>query len=596
MADETIGTEAADATGQDATPLSLIYLDVDDEITSAAARIRAAGAERVALVLPYGSRLATSRINFRLLAREAAERGKRIEIICADPSARALALAAGLPVHASVAAFEGRAPVGMGEGGSSTADPRKPSRATDQESAGRAATGAGATVAGAIGAAMPEAEVGDETPTRVLALPRRSSPRVPIVGPARPPVRTAIAIGIGLALVALVLVGGILALELLPSATIVLNPRSEALGPLPLTVEARADVTAPDPQSLVIPAQRFTFALQASQTFPATGTKVIETKATGNVTFSNFDTGRGVVIPVGTVVKTDSNVEFETLSAITLPRATFDFFPPFRVHPSQGNVAVEALVAGQAGNVGNNAITQIPKARNTLTVTNPEATAGGARTESPQVSEADVSRARDALDLAIATELDRQVAEATGVPAGITLFPQTKIAGDSQFAVDPQTIVGVEAADFDLAATAQGTALGVDPSPIAAVADARLRTRVTPGWSLLAASITSEVGSPSVLGEVISYPVTIRGTQVHDVDAKALVPEIEGLVLAEARSRLAAFGDVQITLWPDWVTTVPTRADRITFTLAEPKPVSTPPPSPGSSPASSPARSPAPSP
>ena len=93
-------------------PLSLIYLDVDDEITSAAARIRAAGADRVALVLPYGSRLATSRINFRLLAREATERGKHIEIICADASARALAIAAGLPTHASVAAFEGRAPVG----------------------------------------------------------------------------------------------------------------------------------------------------------------------------------------------------------------------------------------------------------------------------------------------------------------------------------------------------------------------------------------------------------------------------------------------------------------------------------------------------
>ena len=59
----------------------LVYLDVDDEITSAAARIRAAEAESVTLVLPFGSRLATSRINFRLLAREATERGKRIELV-----------------------------------------------------------------------------------------------------------------------------------------------------------------------------------------------------------------------------------------------------------------------------------------------------------------------------------------------------------------------------------------------------------------------------------------------------------------------------------------------------------------------------------
>ena len=42
----------------------LIYLEVDDEITSAAARIRTAEANRLAVVLPYGSRVATSRINF----------------------------------------------------------------------------------------------------------------------------------------------------------------------------------------------------------------------------------------------------------------------------------------------------------------------------------------------------------------------------------------------------------------------------------------------------------------------------------------------------------------------------------------------------
>src|SRR6185436_2921446 len=89
-------------------PSPLVYLDVDDEITSAAARIRASGAEQITIVLPYGSRLATSRINFRLLAREANEHGKTLEIVAADPSARALASSAGLSVHASVAAFEGR--------------------------------------------------------------------------------------------------------------------------------------------------------------------------------------------------------------------------------------------------------------------------------------------------------------------------------------------------------------------------------------------------------------------------------------------------------------------------------------------------------
>src|SRR5664279_4394034 len=85
---------------------NVFYLDVDDEITSAAARIRASQDPRVGLVVPSGSRIATSRINFRLLAREALERNRALSIVSTDPAARALAASAGLPVYATVAEFE----------------------------------------------------------------------------------------------------------------------------------------------------------------------------------------------------------------------------------------------------------------------------------------------------------------------------------------------------------------------------------------------------------------------------------------------------------------------------------------------------------
>ena len=84
----------------------ILYLDIDDEITSAAARIRSAEGRRVAVVLPYGSRVATSRINFRLLSRDALTHEKRLSIVAADAATRALAASAGLPVFASVAEYE----------------------------------------------------------------------------------------------------------------------------------------------------------------------------------------------------------------------------------------------------------------------------------------------------------------------------------------------------------------------------------------------------------------------------------------------------------------------------------------------------------
>ena len=85
---------------------STLYLDVDDEITSAAARIRGSEATKVALVVPYGSRIATSRMNFRLLSREAVVNNRRLSIIATDPATRALAASAGLPVFSNVAEWE----------------------------------------------------------------------------------------------------------------------------------------------------------------------------------------------------------------------------------------------------------------------------------------------------------------------------------------------------------------------------------------------------------------------------------------------------------------------------------------------------------
>src|SRR5712691_5767169 len=84
----------------------ILYLDIDDEITSAAARIRSARDVRVALVLPAGSRLATSRINFRLLAREAQARNRNLSIVAPEGAARSLAASAGLAAYATVGEFE----------------------------------------------------------------------------------------------------------------------------------------------------------------------------------------------------------------------------------------------------------------------------------------------------------------------------------------------------------------------------------------------------------------------------------------------------------------------------------------------------------
>src|SRR5438876_626358 len=84
----------------------IVYLDVDDEITSAASRIRSSAGTKIALVVPYGSRIATSRINFRLLSREALVSNRRLSVIAGDAASRALAASAGPPVFSRVTEYE----------------------------------------------------------------------------------------------------------------------------------------------------------------------------------------------------------------------------------------------------------------------------------------------------------------------------------------------------------------------------------------------------------------------------------------------------------------------------------------------------------
>jgi hypothetical protein len=520
---------------------AICYLDVDDEITSAAARIRALEDERIALVLPLGSRLATSRINFRLLAREAETRGRRIEIVTNDASARALAASAGLPTHVSVAAFEaGSAPV----------------RATE------------APVAETPTAARPAPPV-EDSPTiamPVIRVPAERSAPVPQVG-RRPPARRGPVVAAILLLVGLIAAGGTVAYLLLPSAEIVLVPATNTIGPINLQVTAQAGVSRPDPVNLLVPATRFTFDLEVADTFPATGLNVVETAATGEVTFENCDTGGAVTIPEGSIVSTDGGVRFRTGARITIKRAHVF---PFGCEAE--TVGVDAVEPGESGNVAAGRIDRIPEGFDpvVLRVANQQPTAGGTHTETPFVQQADVDAALIALDNALVAAFDEEIAGATGVPEGTRLFVETKAIGTASPSVDPASLVGFEATEFELGLGAQGAVMGVDPGPVETLADARIRTAVDDGFRLVEDSIDIQVGDPIVVGSSIAFPVTVVAAEIREIDAAALLGEVRGLGLPQARTVLRAFGEIEITVWPDWVTTIPTSPGRATLTIAEP--------------------------
>lgn len=593
-----------------------VYLDVDDEITSAAARIRGSEATRVALVVPYGSRIATSRMNFRLLSREALVNNRVLSIVSADAATRALAASAGLPVFAHVADLEAAAdaagassiapppaftttdtitdvaapteapPAAAAEPDvqpvtAADATPAVPGRRTRKKTqpppadevqtlglavaAGGAAGAAGVAsepAASAIPMAAPPVE--RHTPP---AAPTQPATRIPVVKSRSLPRIGGPAIIIAAALVLVLVVGAVGAYVFLPSAEIVVTPRQEAMS-IALVVRADPDVAAPDATANVVPAIVLDVPVEVSDTFNATEKRVVEEGATGQVEFESFNPASENGIPKGSIVSTEGGIKFQTTAAVTLPRA--QIILPDRIRPSSRTVGIVAVKKGTAGNVPANAITVIPPDENpTLTkVRNAAETGGGSHEEFPRVGQKDVDAAVAALTKSVGEAFAAQIDAGAGAPLNATVFPETAALGAATPTVDPATLVGKEQASFELGLTAAGTVTAVDASPVKKIAETRLLANVGADYRLVGGSVDIVPGDPTVSNGEVTFPVSAKAARVRILDRAELLALVKGQPLDKARTLLAEFGDAVVTPWPDWVSAIPTMDSRVTIEIA----------------------------
>ncbi len=625
----------------------VLYLDVDDEITSAANRIRSTEGSRVAVVLPYGSRVATSRINFRLLARDAQTNGKRLSVVAGDAATRALAASAGLPVFATVGEYESSLEDGSsGRGGEEASTASSPGDDGDAASGTGAAgdgetpsqsapaggtvrrrgarrpreetpslellpddTSALATSATVVGAAGPTAGARVARPTETTAAARPAGPPGATATPRRPASvpaarvvadtptdeeRHSVSVGtflagqrirpnavrlplvIGAAVIALaLLVGGVAAYLLLPTATAVIAPRETTIGPVPLRITASTSATAPDPVQQIVPAQPVPVDVTASDHFPASGKRVEETEARGTVRFRNKDFTRSNSIPKGSIVSTQGGIRFRTQAAVTVPRAEL---VGLQIFPASASVKVVAVDAGPEGNVEPNTILVIPRGEDPLTldVTNPDATTDGAREEFPRVTEDDVTAATTALTGQLQAAFQDRLDDPGLAGGGATVFPATATLGPATFEVDPASLVGKEVDGFDLTASATGSVLAVDEAPVRTVAEANIDASVDSGYTLVDGSGQVETSPALVEDGVITFPVVVTARQVLVVDPAEIKAAILGKSLADARTILARYGTVELSVWPDWVGTIPTLDARVDVRTTAPLPVETP--------------------
>jgi len=595
---------------------SVIYLDVDDEITSAAARIRATGTERIALVLPSGSRLSTSRINFRLLAREAGARTRSLAIVSPEPGTRSLAASAGLAVYSTVTEYEnaiaaGAATADEGWAGTSGAGGARAPGTRD---------GSSPLGPGAVGPSSVEGRQRLEE-TRVWdggTIATRPLPEVdhwPAVDDRQSGGRRWLAVLIGLVLVFAV-VGGVGAYVVLPTATVTIRSVPETVGPLNVQITADPLAANVDPAKLVVPAELVTFDLEAGDEFPATGVKVTETSASGVLRWSNCDPTSSYTIRAGTRARTASGIAYATTEAVFLPVAGLSGSNPPTLTCQSRDVRAEALEPGPDANVAARSVTQVPSNLNAVVirVTNPDAMTGGERTETRLITVEDVGAATDAMTQAIETRFAQLLSEPGRAPQGTTIVPETRSSSEPEPVEDPVELVGQEVDSFTLTYRATGTVTAVRETAVRDLAESLIRAQVGADRMLVRDSVTVEIEPGEPEGAAVTYRVRASAQQVGAIDPEAVRQAITGRSVDEARERLRDFGDADFDVWPGWVTAIPTLDFRLEIRVvaeiptepatspgpdpaptATPRRTSSPAPTRTSAPATAPVASPRPS-
>ena len=553
-----------------ADPPILLYLEPDEEITSVVRRVRAADAGRIVLVAPGRAKATASATSLRLLARVAADEGREVAIV-GDALTRSLAAEAELTAYGSVddaRVAKATAPVPpqraaihvlRGEDATAAHGAAEHAATEDATAPHPAAVPHHATAPRPAAAPVPTGR-GDETRAIPVARPSRPVPRPT---PRRRPLasrRPATIIGIGVVVLALLLVGGAAA-AVLPAATVAIQPIGT---PIP-TREYELVFAQPSVSAGTV---------DASVDGTATGTYHDLIPAAGGVVFFNWSF-QDVAVPAGTPIGAGDTV-FATGEQVVVPAGSLISFNPPTIQAGEAGASAAAVEPGEAGNVGAGAINAVldenvaaqlrglPDNRERL-VTNPEAMAGGLDETGIEIVQADVDAAvaelRDTLAAGVAEALEGVEGIGVDTPAEPTI-------------TIPDGLVGTrDQESFTLTGELAYERVTVASSEIEDLARQRLAEdaeAIPAGHEILADSVVVDVVESRRQDGSLVVQVAVNGSSAPTIVEDEVRQMIAGEKVTDAQIELEALGDVTITTWPGWVDAIPTLDWRVEIRINAP--------------------------
>ena len=318
---------------------TLIQIDPHDDLTSIKDKMTWAKSPRMLLFFPHGYPLNQSPLTMKLIRRYAETNGSRVALITRDRVMREIAEEQGIPCFSSAPQAEKK-------------------------------------TWGSINQTKPLGTIkGVEKITELKTItPSQSKSK-------RYPIQKIISVFLLLG------VGVLSLLFFIPSAHIVIYP-VQAQQQIDYQVIVSPDVNAVG-ISGNIPSEQLSIQINGDLSGSSSGKVVVpKARATGEITITN-KTNKSVMLPKGTIVSTSglSPIEFYLTSEVSLaPFATTTF-----------DASIEAIMAGESGNVGSGMITTIGGLENVVSINNLQPTSGGLEQSFPTPTESDYKKLEEKL-------------------------------------------------------------------------------------------------------------------------------------------------------------------------------------------------------
>ncbi|MGB3023630.1 MAG: hypothetical protein WBB39_02375 [Candidatus Saccharimonadales bacterium] len=521
----------------------VIYVDIEDDITSIIEKVKTASASIVALVPPKRIGALQSVVNLKLLNRAADHAKKRVVIITSDHALSALSAGVGIPIAKNL------------QSKPEVVDAPTPDTDDDEVIDGEEMVpdASGDTDDSVVTAVEPAAPA---IGAAALRADRRNNRRGPAI-PDFDSFRNKIALIVGGVL--LVVVFFVWAVFFAPRATITITAKTTPYSvnkQLIATPDGKLDPVAGTLKATVKEVKKTT-----SADFTATGKKDVGEKATATVNFSN-STFSAVTLASGTTLTASgSGFKYVTVAAVTVPKGTCT-----TIFDCTSGKASGEVVAAEAGTKYNTDSGSLSGAGSGVSASFASPTSGGTDKTVTVVSEEDAASAREKIKLpdadSVKAELKKQFA------TDLVVVEESFVVTPGNPAVSPA--VGQEATTGKVTIETIYTMIGLARNDLRTIVEKDLTKQIggLPDQSIYDQGMDkvrfNSYGKQDSTHKLNLITTGAVGPSINSTElAKQLVGKREGEIVQTIKT-FEGIKSVDVRFTPFWVSTAPS-ADKITI-------------------------------